>query len=94
MKPTLTLKAEHPFVGDNIILTCHSMVQRWPTGYMTSHLLYQFNGSPRGVTVNNKLTIHTLTMSDKGKDLSCQATDDLKKASIKSDAVTLDPYCK
>ncbi|XP_063443196.1 nephrin-like [Mytilus trossulus] len=68
------------------------MVQRWPTGYMTPHLLYQFNGSPRGVTVNNKLTIHTLTKLDKGKDLSCQATDDLQKTSIKSDAVTLDPY--
>ncbi|XP_076111835.1 nephrin-like [Mytilus galloprovincialis] len=31
-------------------------------------------------------------MSDEGKVISCQATDDLQKASIKSDAVTLDPY--
>ncbi|VDI77324.1 acylglycerol kinase [Mytilus galloprovincialis] len=92
LKPTLTLNAEHPFVGDNITFTCHSTIQRWPAGYRTSHLTYQFNGKPRGVTVNNKLTIHTLTMSDEGKVISCQATDDLQKASIKSDAVTLDPY--
>lgn len=44
--------------------------------------------------MNNKLTIHTSTMLDKGKDISCQATDDLQKVSIKSDTVTLDPYCK
>ncbi|CAG2227482.1 unnamed protein product [Mytilus edulis] len=92
MKPTLTLNAEHPFVGDNITFTCLSMVQRWPAGYRTSHLSYQFNGHPPGGTVNNKLTIHTLAMSDKGKDISCQATDDLQKTSIKSDDVTLDPY--
>ncbi|VDI11073.1 Hypothetical predicted protein, partial [Mytilus galloprovincialis] len=92
MKPTLTLNADHPFVGDNITFTCLSMAQRWPAEYMTSHLSYQFNENHRGVTVNNKLTIYTLTMSDKGTDISCQATDDLQKVSIKSDDVTLDPY--
>ncbi|CAG2227892.1 unnamed protein product [Mytilus edulis] len=92
MKPTLTLSAKHSFVGDTITFKCHSMVQRWPAGYMASNLSYQFNGNHRGVNVNNRLTIHTLTMSDKGKDISCQATDDLHKVSIKSDAVTLDPY--
>ncbi|CAC5390288.1 unnamed protein product [Mytilus coruscus] len=91
-KPTLTLSAEHPFVGDTITFTCHSTVQRWPAGYRTSNLTYKFLGNTRGVSNNNRLTIHALTKLEKGNDISCQATDDLHKVSIESDAVTLDPY--
>ncbi|CAC5400026.1 unnamed protein product [Mytilus coruscus] len=92
MKPTFTLSAENPFVGDNIIFTCHSVVQRWPAGYRTSNLTYKFLENTRGDPSDNRLMIHTLTKFDKGKEISCQATDDLHKVSIMSDAVTLDPY--
>lgn len=93
-KPILTLSTEHPFVGDSITFTCHSMVQRWPEEYRNSNLTYTFLGNKRGDSNNNRLIIHKLTMLDKGKDISCQATDDLQKTSIKSDAITLDPYRK
>ncbi|CAC5374234.1 unnamed protein product [Mytilus coruscus] len=89
---TLTLQPEHPFVGDNITFTCSSTVQRWPEGYGTSHLSYQFFGNPRGDNDTDKLIIRKLAKTDKGINISCQATDDLGKVSYKSDAVTIDPY--
>ncbi|XP_052062856.1 nephrin-like [Mytilus californianus] len=89
--PTLTISPEHPFVNSRVIFTCHSTVQRWP-GYIPSNLSYQFFGNRRGDDENNKLIINTLAKSDKGMNISCQATDDRKKVSIMSDAVTLDPY--
>lgn len=91
---TLNLQPKLPFVGDNITLTCLSTIQRWPEGYGTSHLSYQFHGNTRGATANNELTINTLTMSDKGTIIKCQATDDQGKVSNMSRTVTLDPYCK
>ncbi|XP_052062961.1 neural cell adhesion molecule 1-like isoform X2 [Mytilus californianus] len=91
IKPTVTIQPEHPFVGDNIIFTCNSMVQRWP-GNLPSHLSYQFIGNTRGESNNNRLTMNTITKMDKGTIISCQATDDLGKTSIMSNTVTLDPY--
>lgn len=91
---TLTLQPEHPFVGDNITLTCSSTIQRWPKGYGTSHLSYQFHGNTRGATDNNELQIQKLIKSDKGTSIKCQATDDLRKVSNMSNTVTLDPFCK
>ncbi|XP_052062348.1 uncharacterized protein LOC127702263 isoform X2 [Mytilus californianus] len=88
----LTLKPEHPFVGDNVTFTCSSTIQRWPAGYRSSHLSYQFHGNKPGATDNNRLMIHTLTKSDKGTNIKCQATDDLGKVSNMSNTVTLDPY--
>ncbi|CAG2227485.1 unnamed protein product [Mytilus edulis] len=89
---TLTLQPEHPFVGDNITLTCSSTIQRWPKGYGTSHLSYQFHGNTRGATDNNELQIQKLIKSDKGTSIKCQATDDLRKVSNMSNTVTLDPF--
>ncbi|CAC5424010.1 unnamed protein product [Mytilus coruscus] len=89
---TLTLQPEHPFVGDNITFTCSSTIQRWPEGYGTSRLSYQFHGNTRGATDNNKLQIHKLTKSDKGTNIKFQATDNLGKVSNMSNTVTLDPY--
>ncbi|CAC5402594.1 unnamed protein product [Mytilus coruscus] len=89
---TLTLQPEHPFVGDNITFTCSSTIQRWPEGYGTSHLSYQFHGNTRRATYNNKLQMHKLTKFDKGTKIKCQATDDLGKSSNMSNSVTLDPY--
>ncbi|CAC5416363.1 unnamed protein product [Mytilus coruscus] len=91
IKPTVTIKPEHPFVGDDITFTCCSMVQRWP-GNLPSHLSYQFIGNTRGEFNNNRLTMKTITKMDKGTIISCQATDDLGKTSIMSKTVTLDPY--
>ncbi|CAC5424007.1 unnamed protein product [Mytilus coruscus] len=92
IKPTLTLQPEHPFVGDNITITCSSTVQRWPAGFKTSNLRYKFDGNLRRDTKNNTVTIHTLTKADKGTYIKCQATDDLGKISIMSNAITLDPF--
>lgn len=92
-KPTLSFRPELPFVDDNITFTCNSTVQRWPEGYGTAHLFYQFFGNPRGESARNTLIINKLTIRDKGINISCQATDDLGKDSYKSDAVTIDPYC-
>lgn len=92
--PTLTVSPESPFVGDNITLTCHSMVQRWPV-YMPSNLSYRFfGGDSRGGAENNRFMINKLTTLDKGINISCQATDDRGKESNMSKTVTLDPYCK
>ncbi|VDI01159.1 Hypothetical predicted protein, partial [Mytilus galloprovincialis] len=91
VKPTLTIQPEHPFVGDNITITCNSMVQRWP-GYLPSLLFYHFIGNKRGETNNNRLTINKIMKMDKGTKISCQAIDDLGKRSIMGDSVTLDPY--
>lgn len=83
----------HPFVNSRVTFTCHSMVQRWPE-YIPSNLSYSFCGNSRGDDEGNKLIINTLDKSDKGMNISCQATDDRGEVSIMSDAVTLDPYCK
>lgn len=91
--PTLTVSPEPTFVGDNITLTCHSMVQRWPV-YMPSNLSYQFFGDSRGSAENNRFMINKITALDKGTSVSCQATDDREKLSNMSKTVTLDPYCK
>ncbi|CAG2200304.1 unnamed protein product [Mytilus edulis] len=91
-KPTLSFRPKHQFVDDNITFTCNSTVQRWPEGYGTAHLLYQFFGNPRGESDRNTLIISKLTIRDKGFNISCQATDDLGKVSNKSDVVTIDPY--
>ncbi|XP_063442515.1 uncharacterized protein LOC134722819 [Mytilus trossulus] len=92
IKPVLTIQPEHPFVGDNITFTCSSTIQRWPTGYGTSHLSYQFIGNKRGATDNNELQINKLTLSDKGTSIKCQATDNLMQVSNMSTTVTLDPF--
>ncbi|VDH92933.1 Hypothetical predicted protein [Mytilus galloprovincialis] len=91
-KPTLMLSPEHPFANENVTFSCHSTVKQWPAGYRASNLSYTFVGNPRGATENNKLSIHKLTKSDKGKNISCQATDDLGKMSDMSNTVILDPY--
>lgn len=93
VKPSLTIQPDHPFVGDNIAISCKSMVQRWPE-YLPSHLLYHFIGNKRGDFNNNRLTMNNITKLDKGTIVSCQATDDLGKKSIMGDSVKLDPYCK
>ncbi|VDI04345.1 Hypothetical predicted protein [Mytilus galloprovincialis] len=90
--PTLNVHPEHPFVDDNLTVTCNSTVQRWPTGYGTAHLLYQFFGNSRGKPDKETLIINKLTIMDKGINISCQATDDLEKVSNTSDVVTIDPY--
>ncbi|XP_076111831.1 hemicentin-1-like [Mytilus galloprovincialis] len=92
IKPTLTLQPEHPFVGDDITITCSSTVQRWPAGFKTSNLRYAFDGNFRGVIKNNTVTTHTLTKADNGTYIHCQATDDLGIISNMSNTVTLDPY--
>ncbi|CAC5424009.1 unnamed protein product [Mytilus coruscus] len=91
-KPTLDVIPEQPFVNDNITFSCDSTVKQWPAGYRTSNLSYTFVGNHRGATEHNRLTIHTLTKSDKGINVSCQATDDLGKVSNMSNTVTLNPY--
>ncbi|XP_071174121.1 neural cell adhesion molecule 2-like [Mytilus edulis] len=91
VKPTVTIQSAHPFVGENITVTCNSVVQRWP-GYCPSHLSYHFNGNKRGESNNNRLTINNITKLDKGTILACRATDELGKRSLMSDSVILDPY--
>lgn len=93
MKPTLTFHPVRPFVDDNITVICNSKMQRWPR-YISSNLSYQYFGNPRGDIVYNTLTLQTLTKSDKGKQISCRASDDLGQVSSMSDTVTLDPFCK
>ncbi|XP_076111618.1 uncharacterized protein LOC143079875 [Mytilus galloprovincialis] len=91
VKPTLTIQPLHPFVGDNITVTCKSEVQRWPR-YFPSHLSYQFYiGNKRRDSNNNRLTMNKITKMDKGTIISCQATDDRRKRSSMGD-VRLDPY--
>lgn len=91
--PTLTIYPEHPFVNSRVTFTCCSLVQRWP-GYIPSNLSYQFFGNSRGHTEKNSFIVNNLTNSDKGRNISCQATDDRGKVSIISKNITLDPYCK
>lgn len=93
MNPILTIKAERPFANNSITFTCNSTVQRWPE-YVPSKLSYQYFGNPRGYTNGNKLILKSLTKSDTGIDVSCQATDDRGKASNMSNTVTLGQYCK
>ncbi|XP_071173896.1 neural cell adhesion molecule 2-like [Mytilus edulis] len=90
-KPTITLRPNIPFVGDNISLTCKSTAQRWP-GNIPAHLSYQFIGKTRGESNNNRLIMNNLTKLDKGTNITCQATDDLEKVSNMSKTVILDPY--
>ncbi|XP_071173537.1 cell adhesion molecule CEACAM1-like isoform X2 [Mytilus edulis] len=91
MNPILTIKAERPFANNSITFTCNSTVQRWPE-YVPSKLSYQYFGNPRGYTNGNKLILKSLTKSDTGIDVSCQATDDRGKASNMSNTVTLGQY--
>ncbi|CAC5401518.1 unnamed protein product [Mytilus coruscus] len=91
MTPVLTIDHEHPFVNNNITFTCNSTVQRWP-GYIHSKLSFQYFGNPRGYINNNTLILNKLTKSDKGMNISCQATDDLGKVSNMSESIILDPY--
>lgn len=91
--PKLTFRPEHPFIGNDITFTCNSVVHSCPRN-ISSDLSFEFLGNERGDTNKNTLTIHALAKSDKGKQISCQATDDLGKVFYLSDTVTLDPYCK
>ena len=44
--------------------------------------------------VRNTLTIYSVSKLDKGKQISCRATDDLGMISDSSEVITLDPYCE
>ncbi|CAC5374230.1 unnamed protein product [Mytilus coruscus] len=90
-KPTLTFHPVNPFVDGSITFICNSTVQRWP-GYIYSNLSYQYFGIRRGDIDFNTLTLQTLTKLDKGKQISCKASDDRGQVSSTSNTVTLDPY--
>ncbi|XP_076109603.1 cell adhesion molecule CEACAM5-like [Mytilus galloprovincialis] len=87
----LTFSPEHPFIGDDIKFTCNSVVHSCP-GKRPSNLAFKILGNKRGDTDKNTLTIHALAKSDKGMNISCQATDDLGIVFYLSETVTLDPY--
>jgi hypothetical protein len=44
--------------------------------------------------VRNILTIYPVSKLDKGKQISCRATDDLGMISDSSEVINLDPYCE
>jgi hypothetical protein len=71
--PTIE-SSKHPFVGDQIELTCTSQVQRWPVG-LSSSLAYTF--SVDGAQQQHNTLNINVTDSDKGKHVYCTATDGL-----------------
>ena len=81
---------QYPFVNSQIIFTCISHVQLWPT-FVPYSLQYSWIGSGG---VRNILTIYPVSKLDKGKQVSCRATDDLGMISDSSEVITLDPYCE
>ena len=87
-KPNITFD-KYPFVNDQTIFTCMSRVQRWPTFVPYS---LQYNWTVAG-GVRNILTIHPVSKLDKGKQISCRATDH-GLISDSSEVITLDPYCE
>jgi hypothetical protein len=89
MTPTIAF-SKYPFVGDQIEFSCTSQVQRWPVE-RSSRLTYIF--SIDGAQQHNTLKIN-VTISDKGKKVSCTAMDDRGDVSNVSNAIVLDPYCE
>ncbi|VDI77070.1 carcinoembryonic antigen-related cell adhesion molecule [Mytilus galloprovincialis] len=87
----LSFSPEHPFIGDDIKFTCNSVIHSCP-GKRPSNLSFKYFGNKRGDTDKNTLTIQALAKSDKGMNISCQATDDLGIVFYLSETVTLDPY--
>jgi len=81
---------KYPFVNGQTIFTCISHVQRWPT-FVPYNLQYSWT---RTGGVRNILTIYPVSKLDKGKNMSCRATDDLGLISDSSEVITLDPYCE
>ena len=81
---------QYPFVNSQTIFTCISRVQRWPT-FVPYSLQYSWIGSG---DVRNIITIYSVSKLDKGKQVSCRATDDLGMISDSSEVITLDPYCE
>jgi len=88
-KPNITFD-KYPFVNGQTIFTCISRVQRWPT-FVPYSLQYSWNVSGG---VRNILTIYPVSKLDKGKHISCRATDNLGMISDSSEVITLDPYCE
>ena len=81
---------QYPFVNSRTIFRCVSHVQRWPI-FVPYSLQYSWIGNG---DVRNILTIYPVSKLDKGKNISCRATDDLGKISDSSEVITLDPYCE
>ena len=87
--PTIAF-SKYPFVGDQIEFSCTSQVQHWPVE-LSSRLTYIF--SIDGTQQHNTLKIN-VTISDKGKNVSCTAMDDRGDVSNVSNVIVLDPYCE
>jgi hypothetical protein len=88
-KPNITFD-KYPFVNGQTIFTCISRVKHWPTFVPYS---LQYNWTVAG-GVRNILTIYNVSKLDKGKNISCRATDDHGLISDSSEVITLDPYCE
>ncbi|VDI32817.1 Hypothetical predicted protein [Mytilus galloprovincialis] len=85
-KPVLTYDKK-PFVGERIRFNCYSRYIGTPSN-LSQKIGYKFNYNYR----HSMDSFLDITHSEKGKNVSCQASNEIGELSPISNVITLDPY--
>lgn len=87
-KPVLTYDKQL-FVGERIQFSCYSRYKGTPSN-LSQNIGYKYNYNYR----HSMDSFLDIAHSDKGKNVSCQASNEIGELSPISNVITLDPYCE